>query len=221
MKHLLCPSMNCANFDCLRDETIALDNAGADIFHMDICDGILAPRLSMGIRDFQSVRRNTKKLIDVHLYMINPMKFIDLFAKEGADIIYVFPESEYFIAAALCRIRELGKSPGLAVGWGCAVETLSGVLPLVDYVMVNTADPVSPKRIFMDTAWATLDKLAAQKDKMNYKILVDGAITPEIIKKAAERSVDGFSMGTQCLFGHEKEVTYEETFTRIRNMIDN
>lgn len=218
MKHLLCPSMNCANFDCLRDETIALDLAGADLFHMDICDGILAPRLSMGIRDVQAVRRNTKKLMDVHLYMTNPMRHIELFANAGADIIYVFPESEYFIAAALCKIRELGKAPGLAVGWGTSVETLTALLPLVDYVMVNTADPVSPKRIFMNSAWTSLQKLVERKEGNHYNILVDGAISPEVIQKAAAMGVDGFSMGTQCLFGQAK--SYETIFKEIRDMID-
>ncbi len=217
MKHLLCPSMNCANFDCLRDESIALDRAGADIFHVDIGDGILAPRISMGIRDVQAVRRNTKKLMDVHLYMTNPMRHIELFANEGADIIYVFPESEYFIAAALCKIRELGKVPGLAVGWGTAVESLTALLPLVDYVMVNTADPVSSKRIFMDSAWTTLQKLVERKEGNHYKILVDGAISPEVIKKAAAMGVDGFCMGTQCLFGQVE--SYGIIFRKIRDMI--
>lgn len=218
MKHLLCPSMNCADFGCLKEETIALDQAGADIFHMDLCDGILAPRLSMGLRDVQAVRRNTNKLMDVHLYMVNPMRHIETFASAGADIIYVFPESEYFIAAALCKIRELGKSPGLAVGWGAAVETLSSVLPLADYVMVNTADPVAPGRIFMETAWSTLEKLVERKDGNHFKILIDGAVSTEVIRKAADMGVDGFSMGTQCLFGQEG--TYKTIFGNIRNMID-
>ncbi len=217
MNKLLCPSMNCANFDCLRDETIALDMAGADMFHMDICDGMLAPRLSMGIRDFQAVRRNTKKPVDVHLYMHNPMRFIELFVAEGADVIYVFPESEYFVANALCKIRQLGKAPGLALGWGSPVEGLSSLLPLVEYVMVNTADPVSPHRIFMDSAWDKLYRLIELKEKYPFKILVDGAISPEIIVRAAALGVDGFSMGTGCLFGQKDD--YKAIFQCIRASI--
>lgn len=217
MKHLLCPSMNCANFDCLRDETVALSEAGADIFHLDICDGELAPRWSMGLRDVQAVRRNTDRLLDVHLYVNRPMRYIKQFVDAGADIVYVFPESEYFVAADLCYIRELGKAPGLAVGWGTSVESLSGVLSLVDYVMVNTANPVSKARLFMEPAWDTLEKLAKAKQQYGFKILIDGAVSPEVIVRAANMGVDGFSMGTQCLFG--KQGTYKEIFESVRRSI--
>ena len=218
MRHLLCPSMNCANFDSLRDETRDLDNADVDIFHMDICDGELAPRWSMGIRDIQAVRRNTDKLMDVHLYVNRPMRYIEEFANAGADIIYVFPESEHFVASDLCMIKELGKAPGLAVGWGTSVESISALLPLVDYVMVNTANPVSKSRIFMDTAWVTLQKLVDARRNSAYRILCDGAISLDVMKRASSMGVDGFSMGTQCLFGQPG--TYRETVSKIRAAID-
>lgn len=219
MKHLLCPSMNCANFDCLRDEVVALDRAGADIFHLDICDGELAPRWSMGLRDVQAVRRNTNKLVDVHLYVNRPSRCVEEFAKAGADILYVFPEGDHFIANTLCTIRELGKAPGLSVGWGASVESLSGVLPLAEYIMVNVADPVAKQRIFMPSAWTTLQKLIDARDNGagDYKILLDGAVTPEVIVKAAAMGIDGFSMGTQCLFGQPG--TYEEKFNDIRSSL--
>ncbi len=217
MKHLLCPSMNCANFDCLRDETVALTEAGADIFHLDICDGELASRWSMGLRDVQAVRRNTDRLLDVHLYVNRPMRYIKQFVDAGADIVYVFPESEYFVAADLYYIRELGKAPGLAVGWGTSVDSLSGVLPLVDYVMVNTANPVSKARLFMGPAWDTLEKLVKAKQQYGFRILIDGAVSPEVIVRAANMGVDGFSMGTQCLFG--KPGTYKEIFESVRRSI--
>lgn len=217
MEKILAPSLNCANFDCLRDEVVRLDAAGADMFHLDICDGVLTDRLSMGLRDLQSVRRNTKKPVDVHLYMMNPMRHIDAFVREGADIIYVFPESERFIANALYYIRQCGRAPGLAVGWGASVEALSGLLPLVDYVMVNTANPVSPGRDFMDEAWETLQKLIDAKRRYPFKLLVDGAITPDIISKCWKIGVDGFSMGTGCLFGPKWESkSYETIFKELR-----
>lgn len=184
---------------------------------MDICDGDLAPRWSMGLRDVQAVRRNTDCLLDVHLYVNHPMRYIKQFADAGADIIYVFPESEYFVAADLYYIRELGKAPGLGVGWGTSVECLSGLLPLVEYVMVNTANPVSKSRVFMEPAWNTLERLIKAKNEYGFKILIDGAVSPEVILRAANIGVDGFSMGTQCLFG--KPGTYEEIFASIRRLI--
>lgn len=215
MKKLLCPSMNCANFDCLRAETIALDDAGADIFHIDISDGTIFPKLSMGYRDFQSIRRNTDKMVDVHLYMSHPDRFIELFAQNGADIIYVFPETEPFIAATLYKIRRLGKHPGLAVGWGTSLEVLTDLIPLADYIMVNTADPSADKSIFMEEVIPKLIRLAELKQKYTYKVLLDGAITPEIIKRMSVLGIDGFAMGTGCLFGVPGD--YQSIFKDLRN----
>ena len=215
MEKILCPSMNCANFDCLKGETVALDRAGADIFHIDISDGTIFPRLSMGYRDFQSIRRNTDKMVDVHLYISHPDRFIELFAGSGADIIYVFPETEPFIANTLCRIRALGKHPGLAIGWGTSLEVLKDVLPFADYVMVNTADPVSEKSKFMEEVISKLIDLTELKKKYSFRILLDGAITLPIIKKMSAMGIDGYAMGTGCLFGLSDD--YESIFKYIRS----
>ena len=216
MGKILCPSIDCADVEYLRDEIVSLDKAGADIFHCDISDGTIISRFAMGMKDFQCVRRNTDKLVDVHLFISNPFRYIELFAEEGADIIYVFPESEPFIAKSLYKIRELGKSPGLAIGYGTSIEMLSDILPIVDYVMVNTANPVSKQRVFTETSWNKLDRLIKIKRDIPFKLLVDGAITPEIIKKTWAMGVDGFVMGTGCLF-HKKE-DYSTLFEQIRDL---
>lgn len=213
MEKLLCPSLNCANFDYLKEEVTALDRAGADIFHIDISDGTIFPRLSMGYRDFECVRRNTVKPIDVHLYMSRPSRFIRLFAESGADIIYVFPESEPLIAETLCEIRRLGKHPGLAVGWGTSLETIRELLPLADYIMVNTADLAVERACFMESRVPMLRRLAKQKDKYDYKILLDGAISAEVIKRMSELGMDGYALGTGCLFGKGE---YASIFSGLR-----
>ncbi|WP_072524238.1 ribulose-phosphate 3-epimerase [Clostridium sp. Marseille-P3244] len=216
MDKILCPSMNCADFDALKEEVVSLDRAGADIFHIDISDGTIFPQLSMGYRDFQCVRRNTNKLVDVHLYISHPSRFIDLFAGEGADIIYVFPESEPLIAESLCRIRKLGKHPGLAMGWGMSVEAVSELLPLVDYIMVNTADLAGKEGAFMESCVPKLRRLTDYKEEYGYKILLDGAISFDVIKRMSAMGIDGFALGSGCLF-KEKE-SYAEVFRKLRSL---
>lgn len=216
MEKLLFPSLNCADFDCLKEEVTALDKAGADGFHLDISDGTIFPQLSMGLRDLQSVRRNTKKPVDVHLYMSNPSRFVEMFAAEGADIIYVFPEAEPFIALSLYKIRELRKSPGISVGWGTAVETLTDVLPLVDYVMVNASNPVKKESVLIENIYEKVEHLLELKEKYHFKLLMDGAITPEVISKASAMGVDGYAMGTGCLFGWAQD--YDSIFQYLRRL---
>lgn len=213
MEKILCPSLNCANFDNLKEEVTALDKAGADIFHIDISDGTIFPQLSMGYRDFQCVRRNTAKPVDVHLYMSRPSRFIRLFAENGADIIYVFPESEPLIAETLCEIRRLGKHPGLAVGWGTSLETVRELLPLSDYIMVNTADLAVEGACFMESRIPMLRALVEQKNENDYKVLLDGAISTEVIKRMSALGIDGYALGTGCLFGKGE---YASIFPRLR-----
>lgn len=218
-RFMLCPSMSCANFDCLGKEVRALDTAGADIFHVDIGDGELAPRLSMGICDLRSIRRNTNKRIDVHLYCNHPHRYIKDYADAGADIIYIFPESEHFAAIDLCMIRELGKSPDLGVGWGVAPETLSALLPLVDYVMVNIANPVAKQRLVLDFAWDVPRKLVYMREAggSNFRLLIDWAVSLEVISRAVSLGVDGFVLGTRGLFGQRED--YATSLSRIHGLL--
>lgn len=150
------------------------------------------------------------------MYMSNPSRFIEAFARDGADIIYIFPESEPLIAGALCQIRKLGKHPGLAIGWGTSVEAIKELLPLVDYVMVNTADLAAEKGVFMESCIPKLKYLAELKEQHEYKILLDGAISIEVIKRMSAIGIDGFALGNGCLFGVKED--YASIFKKLRSI---
>jgi ribulose-phosphate 3-epimerase len=95
MAKLICPSIfNSVSFDYLRDAVVALDAADTDIFHLDVMDGSFVNNFALSPQDITTVRANTKKLIDVHLMINNPGRYVDLFADLGIDIIYVHPEAE-------------------------------------------------------------------------------------------------------------------------------
>lgn len=215
-KMLLFPSMNCANFDCLKDEVLQLDKAGADGYHLDISDGTFYPGWSMGLRDVQAIRRNTNNLVDVHLYVTEPSKIVDQMVEAGVDIIYVFAESEKVIAHTLYKIRALGKHPGLCIGWGATVENYLGLYPLVDYVMVNCTDSYTGK--FDSNIYKLIEKLdnIRKENNLEFKILMDGGISFEVIEKSWAVGCDGYAMGTNCLF--KRKETYEESFEKIRRI---
>ena len=136
MTKMLCPSIYSVNFDYLKDSVLALDATQSDIFHIDFMDGNYVQNFALSFQDLETVRRHTKKLVDVHLMIENPGKYVEMFAEKGVDIIYIHPDSERHAARTLGRIRSLGKQAGIAVNPGTSLSSLDEFWPMVDYVMM-------------------------------------------------------------------------------------
>ena len=213
---LLCPSMMCADFTNLAQETKDLDQAGIDIFHMDFMDGSFVPNFGMGLQDFELVRKTTDRLMDVHLMIQNPGKYVDKFANLGADIIYVHPEADQQVARTLDEIRQRGKQAGIAINPGTSIESVQGMFPLVDYVMVMTVNPGFAGQKYLDYVNPKIEHLASFTKEYNFKIMVDGAISPEKIAELSKMGVTGFILGTSALFGKAK--TYKEIIPELRSL---
>lgn len=211
---LLCPSMMCANYDYLADEVHQLDDAGADIFHCDIMDGVFVPNMTMGIQDIECIRRNTNKMIDAHLMIENPGEKIQRFIDCGCDLIYIHPESERYVIKTLGLIKGAGKLAGIAINPDTSIETIAEMLYLVDYVMVMTVTPGFAGQKYIEFVTNKIKKLIAMKKDYDFKIVIDGACSPERISQLSKEGADGFVLGTSALFGKSK--SYKEIMKDLR-----
>lgn len=216
MERLFCPSIMCANFDELKKEVVALDKAGVDIFHCDIMDGTFVPNITMGIEDIKTIRRHTKKLIDCHLMIENPLQKVDWFIDAGADLIYIHPESERYVVKTLAHIKERGKLAGIAVNPDTSIETVQEVLNLCDYVMVMTVNPGFAGQKFIEFTKNKINKLIKLKKEYDFKIIIDGACSPDVIKELSNLGCDGFVLGTSALFNQDK--SYQELIGELKKL---
>lgn len=212
---LICPSMMCANFDCLQKEVELLEKAGTDIFHIDIMDGRFVPNFGMGMQDLSCIRGLTKKTVDVHLMIEEPGNYVELFAGLGADIIYIHPEADLHPARTLQKIRSAGKKAGLAVNPGTSLETVKELLPLTDYFLAMTVNPGFAGQSFLEFTTPKLESIASLKEKYGFYLLVDGAISPQKVFELSTLGVDGFVLGTSALFGKDEE--YQTIIQRLKS----
>lgn len=214
MDKILCPSMMCANYGNLEKEVKLLEEAGIDVFHVDIMDGQFVPNLGMGLQDLEYLCKHATVPVDVHLMIENPGKYIDKFADLGVNIIYVHPEAEVHSIRTLQQIIDRGVMAGIAINPETAVETIVPLLPFVDYVMVMSVNPGFAGQKFIPFVDDKIRKLVAIKEKFNFEIVLDGACSPERIADLSKLGVKGFVLGTSALFGKEK--CYKEIIAELR-----
>lgn len=215
---LLSPSMMCANFSSLATEIDNLNNANVDMYHMDVMDGQYVPNFGLGPEDYSAIRKLTNKPMDVHMMIENPRKYFKLFSDLGADILYFCPDAEPQSARAIDEIHDLGKKAGIAINTGTSFETVKELLPNVDYVLVMTVHPGFAGQPFQDFVMPKLNKFISEKDKYDYVLGIDGAVSVDKIKSLSKKGVDNFILGTSALFG--KKDSYKEIIDNIRKIVD-
>lgn len=210
----IAPSILSADFTRLGEEIRAVDQAGADVIHIDVMDGHFVPNITIGPLVVEAVRKVTEKELDVHLMITDPDKYLESFADAGADWITVHVETCTHLHRTVSRIRELGKKAGAVLNPATSLSSLDYILEDLDLVMLMSVNPGFGGQSFIPSTLAKVWQLRQRIDAMELDVGIelDGGISAATIGDAAEAGANIFVAGS-AVFGSD---SYRDTISRMK-----
>ena len=174
----IAPSILSADFGRLAEEVRAAEAAGADWIHVDVMDGRFVPNITIGPLIVEVVRKVTKLPVDAHLMIVEPEKYVETFAKAGADVISVHQEASPHLHRTLQAIRAAGAKPAVALNPSTPAEAVEYVLSDCEMVLVMTVNPGFGGQKYIPACTEKIRRLRALADRLqpNLEIQVDGGV---------------------------------------------
>lgn len=194
----IAPSILAADFANLERDIQMVNQSEADWFHMDIMDGVFVPNISFGMPVLKAMARHTKKTLDVHLMIVDPDRYIETFAKIGADILTVHAETCPHLQRTLQAIKDAGMQAGVALNPHTPVSVLEDIISDIDVVCVMSVNPGFGGQKFITNTYAKVRKLRAMIDaqKSSTLIEIDGGVNATNCSNLVEAGADVLVAGS-------------------------
>lgn len=188
----IAPSILSADFANLGRDIEAIEKYGAHVVHFDVMDGKYVPNISFGVPIMKSIKGLTKLPFDVHLMIEEPSKYIEDFAKAGADIITFHYEAETHLDRTINYIKSFGVKAGIALNPGTPVSLIKDLIPSLDMVLIMSVNPGFGGQKYIYYASDKIRELKKLKDELNKDLIieVDGGVGKNNIKDIANCGVD-------------------------------
>jgi ribulose-phosphate 3-epimerase len=194
----IAPSILASNFARLGEGIHTVEQAGADVIHVDVMDGHFVPNISIGIPVVESLRKATRLPLDVHLMIERPEEYIEDFVRAGATRVLVHQEATVHLDRALSMIREHGAEAGAAINPATPVLMLSDVLDKLDTVLVMSVNPGFGGQKFIRGALEKIRQLNQWRTRYNasFRIEVDGGVDLGNVAELAQAGANTFVAGS-------------------------
>lgn len=187
----IAPSMLSADFLHL-EKDVEMVNEYADLFHLDIMDGVFVPNISYGFPVVESIASKATKPLDVHLMIVRPENYVERFAKVGTSMLSFHLNATEDPAKVLMQIRDLGMKSGLVINPDIPVESIFPYLHLCDYVLLMSVFAGFGGQKFIEDTYGRIRTLKAEIDRQGYSIPieVDGGVSPSNAGALVEAGAD-------------------------------
>jgi len=214
----IAPSILSADFSRLAEEVRAVEEAGADVIHVDVMDGHFVPNITIGPLVVQGLKKLTSLPLDVHLMIENPERYVEVFAEAGSDWITIHAEVCPNLKRMIRKVRQLNARPGIVLKPATPLKTLFPVLDEIDLVLIMSVNPGFGGQSFIPATLKKIERLRKIVDQNQYplEIEVDGGLKVENIREVSTAGGDIFVVGT----GIFKTENYEETIRKLRQEIE-
>jgi ribulose-phosphate 3-epimerase len=208
----IAPSILSADFTRLGADVASISTA--DYIHFDVMDGVFVPNISIGLPVLESLRKHTDMVIDVHLMITEPHRYVRQFADAGADIVVFHVEADTpdQIIAAISTVKEAGKKVGLSIKPGTPTDVLLPYITQLDMVLVMTVEPGFGGQTFMDDMMPKVRLLRQIIDERNLtcELEVDGGINPVTAKICTAAGADVLVAGSDIFKAPDRGARIQE-----------
>lgn len=204
---LLAPSILAGDHANLAASAQVVESLGVTWIHLDIMDGHFVPNLTFGPQTVAALRKGSKLFFDTHLMLAEPQRYIEAFAKAGANLISIHIEPAYDHTATLARIRQLGCQCGIVLNPGTPAQAIEPLLGLVDLVLVMTVQPGFGGQRFRRDMLAKVEQVADWRKGRNlgFRLEVDGGIDLANGAECRAAGADTFVAGTSFFKAADKQ----------------